>query len=174
MRPSAVWGVVRLAIVLGAALAAGGRGEATGSPPQLAGSVSSLDALGREALAGLSAADTTRLEALRLTEREHNELVWPELPAADPEAGFPVDIAWRNIQLRDARARTRLVARYAGRSLELERVECVGTERAFESFAVRTDCWATFTADGEGPFRRQLFKDVLVWGGQHKIFRYYE
>lgn len=155
-------------------LAAAGCGEATGSAPELRGAVGSLESLGGEVLAALAAADTARLEAVRVSEREHNELVWPELPAADPEANFPVDDAWRNVQARNLRARSRLLSRHAGGALSLEGVECVGPEREFESFEVLTDCWTTFTLDGEGPFRRQLFKDVLVWGDRHKIFRYYE
>lgn len=162
------------AVLLGLALAVPGCGAGAGKEPDLRGSATSLEALAGEVMTGLAAADTARLESVRLDEREHNELVWPELPAADPEANFPVDLAWRNIRLRNARARERLLARYAGKRLELEGVECVGPTVEFESFRVRTDCSVTFrSGDGE-PIRRQLFKDVLVRDERHKIFRYYE
>ena len=139
---------------------------------RLSGSVSSLEELATEVLAGLASADTSRLEAVRLTEREHNELVWPELPAAG--SAFPVDIAWRNISLRNRAALAGLFAVYDGHDLEPRGIECRGDTRAFESFRVRTDCWVTLERDGERLPPQQIFKDVLVWDGEHKIFRYYE
>lgn len=150
-------------------------GDPTSGGQRLRGTVQSLHALSEEVLAGLASADTARLRALRLTEREHNELVWPELPASAPENNFPVDFAWRNISLRDARALSRLLPLYAGHELELEDAECRGPTQEFRSFRVRTDCWVRFTRDGEELPPQQLFKDVLVWNdGGHAIFRYYE
>lgn len=157
-----------------AAVTAAGCGQGTGEAPALPGSAPSLEALAEEVLSALAAGDTGRLEALRLTEREHNELVWPELPAADPAANFPVDVAWRNIESRNVRARSRLLARRAGRDLELVGVECLGPTREFRSFAVRTGCRTTYRVDGGGPVREVLFEHVLVWSGRHKVFRYYE
>ena len=46
--------------------------------------------------------------------------------------------------------------------------------KAFENFVVHTDCWVTLQRDGELLPPQQLFKDVLDWGGELKIFRYYE
>lgn len=140
----------------------------------LSGSVSSLEELATEVLAGLASADTSRLEAVRLTEREHNELVWPELPAGRPGSNFPVDVAWRNITQRNRAALDALFPVYGGHDLELVDVECRGETQVFESFRVRTDCRVTLERDGETLPPQELFKDVLVWDGQHKIFRYYE
>jgi len=141
---------------------------------RLSGSVSSLEELATEVLAGLASADTSRLEAVRLTEHEHNELVWPELPGGQAGSGFPVDIAWRNITLRNRAALDRLLPLYRGRDLSVVDVECLGETAEFESFRVRTDCRVTLELDGERLSPRQLFRDVLVWDGEHKIFRYYE
>lgn len=141
---------------------------------RLSGSVSSLEELATEVLAGLASADTSRLEAVRLTEHEHNELVWPELPAGQPEANFPVDAAWRNITQRNRAALEALFAVYEGQDLELVEVECRGETVSFEGFRVETDCRVTLDRDGERLPPQQLFKDVLVRDGGHKIFRYYE
>lgn len=140
---------------------------------RLPGSVSSLEQLASEVLAGLAAADTSRLDALRLTEREHNEIVWPELPAARPEANFPVDIAWMNISNRNRVALRRLFAVYGGHSLHLVGVECRGETQEFESFEVHTDCRVTLLRDRVRLPPQRIFKDVLDRDGELKIFRYY-
>jgi hypothetical protein len=120
-------------------------------------------------------ADTAELERLRLTEREHNEVVWPELPAAAPQVGFPVDYAWSNIQNRNRRAQSRIVPIYAGRELSFLRIDCRGRPRSFETFRVLTDCWIVFASEAPPQlYEAQIFKDVLVRGGGHKIFRYYD
>lgn len=141
---------------------------------RLSGSVSSLEELATEVLAGLASADTSRLEAVRLTEHEHNELVWPELPAGQPGSNFPVDAAWRNISQRNRAALEVLLPLYRGHDASLVGVECRGETERFESFRVETDCWITLERDGERLPPQQLFKDVLVQDGGHKIFRYYE
>ncbi|MGH7541230.1 MAG: hypothetical protein ACRELC_09540 [Gemmatimonadota bacterium] len=149
-------------------------GDSTSGGQRLRGSAGSLHELSARVLAGLASADTARLRELRLTEGEHNDLVWPELPAGAPESGFPVDVAWTNISLRDARALARLLPLYAGHELALVEAECRGRTHAFESFRVHTDCRVTLERDGVRLAPQQLFKDVLVWDGEHKIFRYYE
>ena len=138
------------------------------------GSASSLDELAAEVLAGLTSADTSRLDAVRLTEVEHNELVYPELPAARPENNHPAGLAWSNITARNRSALRRLLPEFEGRTTELIDVECRGPTRAFASFVVHTDCWVTLRADGGAERTLQLFKDVLDWDGELKIFRYYE
>lgn len=149
-------------------------GDPISGRQRLPGSVGSLEELATEVLAGLASVDTARLRALRLTEDEHNDLVWPRLPAGAPENNFPADLAWRNISLRNAKALLRLLPTYRGHDLALTGVECRGPTERFESFHVRTDCRVAFRRDGEELPPQQLFKDVLVWDGEHKIFRYYE
>ncbi|MDX1395531.1 MAG: hypothetical protein R3195_14180 [Gemmatimonadota bacterium] len=136
--------------------------------------MSSLDELATEVLAGLASADTLRLDRLRLTEYEHNELVYPELPAARPENNHPAEMAWANISTRDRVAKERLFAEFGGEALELVRAECAGPTEVFESYVVHTDCRVTFRRDGEMFPPVQLFKDVLERDGELKIFRYYE
>lgn len=144
-------------------------------PAPFAGSAPSLEALSTLVLDALSHNDLAALEQVRLTEHEHNDIVWPELPAAAPEVNFPVDFAWSNIQLRNQSAVARNDELYEDKTLQLEGVECRGGTETFESFEVLTDCWVTFTADGsQTRYEAQIFKDVLVRGGGYKIFRYYD
>lgn len=141
---------------------------------RLSGSAGSLAELATTVLVGLAAADTLRLETVRLTEIEHNEMVWPELPAAAPEVNYPVDLAWKNIWTRNRAALSDLFGMYEDRKLQFVDAECRGPTEAFESFVVHTDCWVTLRRDGELAPPQQIFKDVLDWNGELKIFRYYE
>jgi hypothetical protein len=134
-----------------------------------------LDALGRHVLQALARRDTVALNRVRLTEHEHNDVVWPELPASAPEVNFPVDYAWTNIQNRNTRSLTRLLRVLSDRNPTLQRVECRGGIEEFETFVVRTDCWVVFAVDGSPElWEAQLFKDVLERAGGHKVFRYYD
>ena len=139
------------------------------------GSAPSMEVLGRQVLEALTRGDTAALERVRLTELQHNEAVWPELPASAPEVNFPVDYAWTNIQNRNRRALSRTLPAYAQRTLIYDAVECRGETEPFRTFEVHTDCWIVFTS-GEDPRRWevQAFKDVLSRGGGYKIFRYYD
>ena len=159
--------------------ACGGSGEPTGEGEgaqrvaPFPGSAVSLDDLGRTVLRALAAGDREALGRVRLGEREHNEVVWPELPAARPEVNFPVDFAWENIQRRNARELERALPWYLGRDLEHVRVECRGGLEVFETFRVHRDCWVVFRAGDAGVLEVQLFKDGLERGGGYKIFRLY-
>lgn len=137
------------------------------------GSAPTLELLGEAVLDGLARGDTLSLEGYRLTEREHNDVVWPELPASAPEVNFPVDFAWQNIEGRNLRALRRVLPVYADRELTFRAVECRGRTQRFQTFEVLTDCWVSFDAEGE-PYEAQLFKDVLSRGGGLKVFRYYD
>ncbi len=138
------------------------------------GSSRSLDELGRGVLEAFRADDREALEVSCLTETEHNTVVWPELPASRGEHPFPLDLAWRNIELRNRRAipRARGVLRQA-EPLEFDSVECPGDIEVFETFVVHTHCYTRFHTRGR-LYRLQLFKDVLERSGGLKIFRYYD
>lgn len=150
--------------------------ESTGSvgPVILDGAVASLQQLAFETLEGLSSNDRGRLERLRLTEYQHNQLVWPQLPASRPEANYPVEFAWKNIQLRNRRALNRLLWDFGGHELALLGVECRDEPERFAGFRVLKDCWVSFTLDREAAEPQQLFRYVLDWDGQYKVFRFYD
>ncbi len=138
------------------------------------GSAPSMEVLARDALRGMAAADTALLNALRLTESEHNRAVWPELPAGAPEIGFPVDLAWRNIQLRNESALERVGGWYLSNPVRYQVTQCRGETQAFATFRVHTDCWVLFLTTRGELLEAQLFKDVLERDGGFKIFRYYD
>lgn len=118
--------------------------------------------------------DTAGLLPLRLSEREHNEVVFPELPAGRPEVGYPVDLAWENIQLRNDRDILRQFRWFGDREVEHLSTECTGETQSFESFVVHTECVVRFEDSVEGELEVVLFEDVLERDGGFKVFRFYD
>lgn len=165
-------GVLGVLGVLGAFLIVGCDGP--GSPPPFPDSAADMDTLGRSVIEALVRADTAALRRFRLTEREHNEVIWPELPAAAAEVGFPVDLAWSNIEARSRRDLGRILTAYRGRRLAFEQVDCLGETRTFATFRVHTDCWVVFETGDPDCRRARIFKDVVERYGGFKIFRYYD
>ena len=149
---------------------------ACGGQPPFPGSAGSLDDLGSGVLEAFARNDLEALQRFRLTENEHNTVIWPELPAAD--AGYPLDLAWRNIQLRNQQAVPRAASalrrtiQRAGEPHFLA-VACEGEPQSFDTFVVHTECSVRFRA-GDAAYRIQLFKDVLARNGGYKVFRYYD
>lgn len=174
--PRARLSLLRLATLLAATAWLVACGDVPVTARAFPGSSPSLEKLGAEVLGALSRGDVAALEGFRLTEAEHNEQVWPELPASAPEVNFPEDLAWANIETRDRSALGRILPFYRDNETSYEATECRGDRERFRTFTVLTDCWVLFTVTAE-PSRvleAQLFKDVLVRGGGHKIFRYYD
>lgn len=137
-------------------------------------SATSLDELGGGIVDAFRQDDREALESFRLTETEHNTVVWPELPAARAESPFPLDLAWRNVQLRNERAVPRAAdVLEMAQPMEFESVNCGGDTQVFETFSVHTGCYVRFHTRGR-LYRIQLFKDVLERNGGFKIFRYYD
>ncbi|MEM7418023.1 MAG: hypothetical protein AAF389_21215 [Gemmatimonadota bacterium] len=148
--------------------------EAVDLSLRFAGSAGSLDQLGSEVLRALTLKDEFALDRYRLSEAEHNEVIWPELPASAPEVNFPVDYAWENIQNRNQRAVARLGDVLTGPEVSFLRAECRGVPQLFETFRVETDCWVVYSKGTPELWEIQAFKDVLVRGGGRKVFRYYD
>lgn len=181
LRTESRWTAVLLVVSLGAGCSelpaapdASPGGAGSVGPVVLDGAVASLEQLAFETLEGITANDRARLERLRLTEYQHNELVWPQLPASRPEANYPVDFAWQNIELHNRRAVNRMLWDFGGHQLALLGVECRAEPEFFESFRVLRDCWVSFTLDREEAAPQQFFRYVLDWDGQYKVFRFYD
>jgi hypothetical protein len=146
-------------------------GDPEPSPEALPGSAASLDALGEQALRALVSGDTAVLDSLRLSESEHNGIVYPELPAA---ASFPVEMAWENIERRNRRDLGRQLEWFAGREVAVEATSCPGEVLRYEGFEAWTDCRIDFRDSERGLLRVRLFDDVIVRGGGYKLVRYYD
>lgn len=170
------FGLLVLALLAGACgPSAAANTDAVETPLGFADAQPTLDALARHVLNALARQDTSALERVRLTQREHNQEVWPELPASAPEVAFPIDYAWANIQNRNRRSLGRILPLFADRTLGYQDVECRGGTETFDTFVVHTDCYLIFSVeDGSERWEVQAFQDVVERKGGHKIFRYYD
>lgn len=168
--------ILRALLSFSLLLSIGCSAEAAEMPsPEIAafsGSAPTLDYLGEAVLRAFTLGDTLALETLRLSEAEHNDVIFPELPAG--VTGYPIDLAWQNIELRNARALERQLPRFSARGVIYVGTQCRGPQQAFETFVVETDCWVLFDDDEWGASEVQFFKDVAVRGGGLKLFRYYD
>lgn len=178
--------VCALGVTLAAGCGTGDPGADTAAPPfgaseaapteeetaRFRGGAASLDELGTAIVAALSDGDTARLEGYRLTEREHNELLWPRLPIAMQRGpAFPVALAWENITIRNAAGLRRVLGQYGGEPLVARGVDCAGAE-PHGPFTILTDC-RTGVVDPGGTTRRlQIFRSVVVLNDTYKIIRY--
>lgn len=164
------WAAVTL---LAAALAAAGCRPEPAAEPRLTHGATSLEALGDSVWRAIVAGDAPTLTRMRVTEYEHNQLMWPEMPASAPEANFPVEMAWQNIQTRNRAALADLGSAYGGSDLQLEETRCHGDPRAFGSFEALTGCVLHLTGPGGEPHRLEAFRYVVVMDGRYKVVRYY-
>ncbi len=137
------------------------------------GSANSLTDVGERVVVGLIGGEPGALGELRLSRQEYVEVVWPELPASNPDLNVPVEYVRADIEARNRSALIRLEPQFKELAAELEDVVCHGEVQEFGTFRVHTDCWVTLrTPSGERCI--QLFKDVLERGAGYKLFRYYD
>lgn len=139
----------------------------------LSGGAESLGGLAVGILSALAANDSAALEAFRLTEAEHNEILWPEFPVARQQGHeFPVHLAWESIQLRNSAGINRLLAVYGGAEIRSGGVSCAGAADDFPSFTVLRDCRVTVVTPDGAARELQMFRSVVVRDGRYKIVRY--
>ena len=163
--------------VISALLVASGcdtAGASAAADPRLTGGANSLDSLGSRVWAAIAARDTAALEALRLSEHEHNEYVWPEQPAAaSTSAGNALDYWWQNIEVRNQAAVSDLLEAHGGSVARLTDTRCEGEPRKYASYVALTECYLV-TRDGAGNEREvRAFRYVVSMDGQYKAVRYY-
>ena len=157
--------VSRPVALLAAVLAAGACRPAEAS--RLAGGAGSIRELGARYLEALARRDTAGMHALRVTEAEHNEVLWPEFPASG--LNMPVEVAWQNVERASWRKGARIAARFGGVSHKLRGVHCRKGVTQYASFRVHGDCWVTMRPPDGPPFEAKLFGSIVEMDGRYKI-----
>lgn len=139
----------------------------------LTGGAESLGGLAAGIVSALAADDSAALEAFRLTEAEHNEILWPEFPVAQQQGHeFPVHLAWENIHLRNSAGLARLLAIYGGAEIRSGGISCAGATDDFPTFTVLRDCRVTVVTPAGDARELLMFRSVVVRDGRYKIVRY--
>jgi hypothetical protein len=80
----------------------------------LANAYDSPEAVARAVLDALRTGDRVRLDALALSEREFNDHVWPDLPAARPERNLPFSYVWGELHQKSNLHLSATLAKQAG------------------------------------------------------------
>jgi hypothetical protein len=122
-----------------------------------------LDALRRK--------DAPALAAMRVTEKEYKEIVWPELPQAnDPRHTLSVDFHWTHLDIRSREGIREALSRYGGVDFELVEILPTGGIKEHSSYRIlnRVKLRVRRREDGkEGEIR--VFGSIVELGGQAKI-----
>jgi hypothetical protein len=166
-----------MTIAAALAVALGGCGRAAdGAQAGLEGGAASVDALGRTVVQALSAGDTAALRALRATEHEHNQVLWPHFPIARQDTSATATaFAWENIQMRDAGAVGEWLASFRGRRVRYDGARCTGETEEYGPFQILRGCSVTVTDLALGrSFEISPFDRVVRMNGTHKLIRYVE
>jgi hypothetical protein len=132
----------------------------------------SPEALARRFLDLLAGGDPQKAAPLALSEQEFKEIVWPEMPAAQPERNIPADFAWDNMWPKSRYGLQRTFDRHGGRSFELVKVVFGGETTKYRTFTVSRQAHCV-VRDGSGQEQTlDLFGSVLVDGDRYKLFSF--
>ena len=160
---------VGLSALLAVALFVGA--TACGPPASLTNSFRSADETAMAMLDAVAAKDRARLEAIAVGEREFEEHVWPELPAARPERNLPLSYVWGDLHQKSGAGLDLVLERHGTKRYELQRVRFRDVTR-YPSYVVHRD--ASFDViDAAGkPQTIRLSGSMLEKDGRWKIFSY--
>jgi hypothetical protein len=142
----------------------------SGEPPRLQGGTRSVEGLVEQFVEALNRGDTAAMHRLRVTEWEHNTLLWPEFPASRPELNMPVEFAWFNLSKRSVRDAARLARQYRNAGIRPVATTCRKQIQQYATFEVHGDCVVTLV-DKFGVRHRdaQLFGSLVKMDGRFKI-----
>lgn len=153
-----------------------GAADAPGVPAAVSfdsGGAVSLDSLAADVVAALAAGDTAALEGFRVTEREHNELLFPSFPAAREDPPFPAFLAWENIQTRNASALYGWIPTFRQDPATFAGVECTGAPERYPTFTIHQECAVSLRRGDGTTGRATLFRSAVEMDGRFKVIRYH-
>ena len=146
-------------------------GAGCASPPPLANTSDTPEAVARAVLEAIGTSDRARLDALALSEEEFENHVWPDLPAARPERNLPLAYVWDDLRQKSGQSLTRTLRVHAGARYELRAVT-FGDVTPYAHFRVHRE--ATFTvrdaAGSETDIR--VCGSMIEQDGAWKVFSY--
>lgn len=159
-------------VFVGCAIVLSFTGFGNSSPPPIAATFHSTEALAAAVLESFDRRDAGALGRLALSKDEFSAHVWPELPVSRPERNMPIDYVWGDLE---AKSRGHLAANLRCPlpvSPRLVRVLFDGETTQHESFTILRDS-RMIIADGNGEETTvRLFGSVLEKNGRYKVFSF--
>ena len=153
------------AVALWAAAVASGCGDA--GAPRLTDGARSLDALTDAFAAAVMAQDTAAMHTLRVTEREHTELLWPEFPAS--RNNYSAEFAWENLDRSSVKDAARIADDHGGAPRRVVATECRRGVTEYDTFRIHGDCWVVWAAPDDGRDTVKLFGSIVEMDGRYKV-----
>lgn len=139
----------------------------------LTGGASSRDGLVDELVTALQRADTTAVTSLALNRAEFAWIYFPHTMYVAPPYELPPGLVWFQQQNRSSTGLTRLLRRYAGRTLHYEGFTCPdeGGE-AFGEGRIWHGCTVFGTLPEGDRVEERIFGSILEWDGRYKLVSY--
>ena len=158
--------------MLAAVLAAMAGMACAPSPPPLSGSYPSASELATAVLGALERRDVTALHGLALDEREFENHVWPDLPAARPERNMPMSFVWGDLHQKSEASLGRTLASRGGQRFSLVSVRFAGGTTAYDSYLVHRQTVLGVRDSTGAEVNLRVFGSVLEKEGRFKVFSY--
>lgn len=127
--------------------------------PGLEGARPSDEAVAGAALSALERSDRAALQAMLLTEEEHRELLWEQLPESNT---WPFDYARRLTEANTRKALDRALEKWGGTSFELLGIEYTKEREEYEGFTLHRGAILHVRRTADGEEGTMEFLDVLV------------
>ncbi len=129
-------------------------------------------ALSVKALEALAKRDAAALGALRVTEREYKELLFPEFPAAGPGRTTPVDTHWYLLDMKSVKGLQEAVRDYGGENLELLEVTPAGGVEEYKTFRLLKKVSLKVRRPSGEQAQLRIFGSIVVLDGQYKLLSF--
>lgn len=142
------------------------------TPTVLAGGAASPDALSRALLEALGRRDTARVRSLVVSRAEFAWLYYPHSPNTRPPYVLEPELVWMTLAAASEKGAGRLLGRFGGTPLRLERVTCPDTGVAEGPNQVYRGCRVRFAPAEGGVREMQLFGALLRRDGRYKFLSY--
>ena len=156
----------------GASRAGASPAASPAGPRRLFHATTSAEELVARVLKAVEASDLQTLDDLRVNEREHNQLLWPEWPAK----GYNVsqEFAWDMLNTRSHTNAARAISAWGGRALTPIATRFpTGVER-YATFALHRGTLVTATAESGEEIELGFIGSLLELDGQWKVLSYRE
>jgi hypothetical protein len=139
-------------------------------PRRLHHAARSPEELASRILAAVTASDHFALAELRVDEREHNELLWPEFSAKD--RNVPVDFAWQMLNSRSHTNAGRAIAAWGGKTLDLVAVNFERGVERYPTFALHRGTVLTASTPAGELVELRFVGSLLELDGQWKALSF--
>jgi hypothetical protein len=132
----------------------------------------SSGALAQDVVDALAARDVATLEALAVSESEFKRLIWPALPASQPEVGMPVEYVWADTASKSRAHLARMLAESPGGPLTVEAVSFGGQSRNYGAFRIHPEARLTVRDESGQRSERRLCGSMIETAHGWKVYSY--